>query len=371
MGKKKILIIENSLYPTGAFRSIWNMSAMLSDDYSFCFAISPNSQLSDGLKAEGYTVYHIPFLELSKNPGTLLGYLPKLFRNTRKLLKIIDGEQIDIIHSNDLYNLLGVAIKRSRPRVPLVYHVRLLRSSYIGKLYGVFSRLIKRYSDRIICVSQPVLQDIGHPQKASIIYDGIQSDERFPAWTGLKDPPRAQILYLANIVRGKGQQWGLLAFAEIAKAFPEIRLEFCGGVNSEADEAFLQELKSVSEANGMSDRVTFTGPTSDVEQKMKAADIVLNMSESESFSMVCLEAMLYGVPLIASDCGGPRDITDNGRMAALVPNKSVEGAAQAILHILNEPQVAKQKAAEAKNYAAQKYSLTHSAEQLRTLYKSL
>jgi glycosyltransferase involved in cell wall biosynthesis len=371
ISKKKILILENSLYPTGAFRSIFNMVSLLKDVYSFCFAISPQSSLADSLNAAGYPVYHIPFLELSRSPGTLIRYLPRLAKNARALLKVIDAEQVDIIHINDLYNLLGVTLKGFRRSLPLVYHVRLLRSSYIGSLYGVFSRLVKRYADRIICVSPPVLEDLGRSHKASIIYDGIQPQERLPAWNGLCHPKQAHILYLGNIVRGKGQQWGLIAFADAARHYPHITLEFSGGVHSDADAAFRDELKALALSRGVGDKVSFTGPTLQVEQKMKEADIVLNMSESESFSMVCLEAMMYGVPLIASDCGGPRDITDGGNMAALVPNKSVEAAAGAILHLLRHPDEGKKKAAAAKTYAAEKYALAKSAAQLKAIYQAL
>lgn len=371
MGKKKILIIDNSLYPTGALRSILNVIALLNTDYSFCFAISSQSRNGRMLEDLGYTVYRIPFLEISKSPRSLALYLPKLLANTRRLRQIIQKEQIAIVHVNDLFNQLGTMLKLFSRRTPVVYHIRLLASSYIGQLFGLFASLIKRLADRIICVSDPVLQDVGATPKAEIIYDGMEAKEAFPPWNGLNNASRAHILYLGNIVRGKGQQWGLLAFAEAAKAYPEITLEYSGGVNSQADETFRQELQTMAAANGIADRVSFTGPTTSVEQKMKAADVVLNMSESESFSMVCLEAMMYGVPLIASDCGGPRDITDNGRMAALVPNKSAGEAAGAILHILRQPEAAKQKAADAKSYAGRKYSLAKSADRLRTLYESL
>jgi glycosyltransferase involved in cell wall biosynthesis len=371
MSKKKILIIDNSLYPTGALRSILNVIALLGTEYSFCFAISTESKVGPMLEELGYPVYRIPFLEISKSPKSLALYLPKLMVNTRRLLRIVRKEQIAIVHVNDLFNQAGSMLKLFSPKVPVIYHVRLLASSYIGQLYGLFARLIRRFADRIICVSGAVLQDIGSSARASIIYDGMKAEEALPSWNGLNSPAHAHILYLGNIVRGKGQQWGLLAFAEAAKTYPEITLEYSGGVNSEADEAFQQELKAIARESGIANRVTFTGPTREVEQKMKGADIVLNMSESESFSMVCLEAMIYGVPLVASDCGGPRDITDNGRMAALVANKSAEEAARAILNILAEPEAAKQKAIAAKSYAAQKYSLTQSAARLKELYHSL
>ena len=54
--------------------------------------------------------------------------------------------------------------------------------------------------------------------------------------------------------------------------------------------------------------VTCDGYSTDVELDIKHADIVLNFSESESFSHTCLEACAYGRPIIATRCGGPEEI---------------------------------------------------------------
>lgn len=369
--KKKILILDNSLYPTGALRSILNAIAHLEGEYTFCFAIHPDSRTGPLLEERGYRVFRIPFKEVSRRPAALIGYLPSLYGNARRLLGLVKREGIDILHVNDLFNQLGTAVKVLKPSVPVVYHVRLLASSYIGKLFPLFASLIKRKADRLICVSGAVLEDVGPTPKAQIIYDGMQATESLPSWNGLQDPARARILYLGNIVRGKGQQWGVQALATVAKTFPKATLTFAGGVHSPADEQFKEELIALAAQLGIGGQIQFTGAVSHVEELMKGSDIVLNMSESESFSMVCLEAMLYGVPLVASDCGGPRDITENGTKATLVPNRDAAAAASAVVQILKQPEGAKALAAAGKSYAAEKYALSRSVAQLRAVYENL
>ena len=54
--------------------------------------------------------------------------------------------------------------------------------------------------------------------------------------------------------------------------------------------------------------VHFDGFAANTEVAMKGHDMVLNFSEAESFSLTCLDALYYGVPLIATDCGGPAEL---------------------------------------------------------------
>ena len=56
---------------------------------------------------------------------------------------------------------------------------------------------------------------------------------------------------------------------------------------------------------------------------------MLNFSESESFSMTCLESLYYGTPLIATDSGGPAELFKHGESGHLVPNRDVQAMAKA------------------------------------------
>src|SRR5262249_12329959 len=82
---------------------------------------------------------------------------------------------------------------------------------------------------------------------------------------------------------------------------------------------------------GIFEKTEWLGFTEEVEQEYKAADIMLNFSESESFSITCLESLFYGRPVIATDCGGPAEIIDHQETGLLVPNRSVAEMANSML----------------------------------------
>ena len=70
-----------------------------------------------------------------------------------------------------------------------------------------------------------------------------------------------------------------------------------------------------------------------ISEEYLDAAIVLNFSESESFSLTCLEAMFYGRPVIATRSGGPSEIIDHNESGILVDVKDVDAMANAMTNL--------------------------------------
>ena len=302
---------------------------------------------------------------------SIVWYLPRLFINARKILKYIRKEKIAVLHVNDIYNMVGCLIKLLDPSIKLVNHVRLLRNSYIAALYPFFAGCIKKYADKIICVSEAVKQDIGHAPKAEVIYDSPTVTEKYPEWQSRADSSCLKILYLGNYLPGKGHDIGLKAFSIFVKQYPGAVIRFAGAVNDAPSRKFKESLLAAARNVGIAQQVIFDGKVTDVEKEMKAHDVVVNLSQSESFSFVCLEAILFGVPLVAADSGGPAEITDYGKRAFLVPNKDYSAAANALAEIKKNPGLYAKRALEAKKWAQKKFDIIRETEKMRSIYNEL
>src|SRR5690606_28590478 len=130
-------------------------------------------------------------------------------------------------------------------------------------------------------------------------YDPVQLAESLPGKTYTNDGP-LEILYLSNYIQGKGQDSAIEAFAKAYANNKNIRLEFAGGDMGLAKNAqFRERLERRVNELGLSGVINFAAFSADIERVIKQADIMLNFSEAESFSMTCLEAAYYGTPLIA------------------------------------------------------------------------
>ncbi len=88
---------------------------------------------------------------------------------------------------------------------------------------------------------------------------------------------------------------------------------------------------------GLQEQVVFTGMLDDVVPIMKHADLMLLPSETESFGLAALEAASCGLPVVATAVGGLPDIVVDQETGALTPLGDDAAMAQAILHILGQP----------------------------------
>ena len=102
--------------------------------------------------------------------------------------------------------------------------------------------------------------------------------------------------------------------------------------------------------------VFFEHFTTDIEKEIKSAAIVLNFSEAESFSMTCLEAGYYGLPVIATKCGGPEEIILHDRTGLLVEKRNIDMMAEAILALADNEIRRVQLGTAARQYVREKFS---------------
>jgi glycosyltransferase involved in cell wall biosynthesis len=84
---------------------------------------------------------------------------------------------------------------------------------------------------------------------------------------------------------------------------------------------------------GLSGRVTLHGAIARPQQALSEIDLLVLPSEAEGFGLVLIEAMAAGVPIIATDVAGIRDVVRNGETGLLVPVRSPASLAAAIAQL--------------------------------------
>jgi glycosyltransferase involved in cell wall biosynthesis len=132
------------------------------------------------------------------------------------------------------------------------------------------------------------------------------------------------------MVAGKGLSELLSAFALICKAYPGLYLIMIG------DGALKPELIDEAEGLQISERVGFLGIRNDVQRILAAADIYVSASYSEGMSIALLEAMIAGLPIVATVVGeAPYLLADN--RGVLIPSGDVDELANGFRHLLDSP----------------------------------
>lgn len=364
----KILIIENSIYLTGALKSAIRTAVDLKEYFEFVFVLPKGSKCRRWIESEScFVIYELPMIELSRRPASIFLYLPYLLINAFRIRQIIRSQNIRLIHVNDLYNLLPVSIKCLGCNRPYVCHIRFLPEKFPKVLFQGWLALHLHWAAKIIVVSHLLKKQLPSNDKIVVVHNELPVKERHPYLVEKHKHPT--LLYLSNIIRGKGQQYAILAFAEISKKFPDWRLRFVGSdMGLEKNLMFKKELIKLCLTMNVFDKVEWGDFTDDVELEYKRAEIALNFSESESFSMTCLEALFFGCPLIATDSGGPAEIINHGITGFLVPKNDIYSMVKAMNMLISDKGIRSRFSTHGRQWVRDRFSIDKTTYVIKGLY---
>jgi len=94
-------------------------------------------------------------------------------------------------------------------------------------------------------------------------------------------------------------------------------------------------LRAQASALGLSDQIVFAGPRADVERVLPAFDVFVSSSRFEGLPTVVLESMAAGVPVVATEVSGSRELVQSGQNGLLVPPGDPAHLARAIGQVLS------------------------------------
>ncbi|MGB0388506.1 MAG: glycosyltransferase [Ardenticatenaceae bacterium] len=127
-------------------------------------------------------------------------------------------------------------------------------------------------------------------------------------------------------------------------------------------------LQAYAKQLGIAEFVHFLGSRHDVLDILSLLDLFVSSSLWEGFPTVLLEAMTMGVPVIATNVSGSRELVKTGVTGILVPPRSPNHLAEAILRLLNNPVLARSFAANARSHITQ-FTIQNTASHYEKLYQ--
>ncbi len=148
---------------------------------------------------------------------------------------------------------------------------------------------------------------------------------------------RVVIVFAARFERWKGHDLLLRAAHLLHRRLPtDWGIWMCGGVQKPGEEAYASELKDYVEKAGLSSRVRFLGPRSDMPDVLRAADVFCQPNTGpEPFGLVFIEALNAGLPVVATRMGGAAEIVDEscGLLAEPQPNSVAEALCRLVAQV--------------------------------------
>lgn len=136
---------------------------------------------------------------------------------------------------------------------------------------------------------------------------------------------------VANFRPIKGLDLLIPAFAQVANHALNPQLVLFGAGDTEP------ELRRVVRAHGIESQVHFLGRRHDVPDLLPHLDMAVLPSRGESLSNAVVEYLAVGLPVVATDVGGTRELLLEGGLGSLVPPESSEALGKALLALLDDP----------------------------------
>ncbi|RZK55323.1 MAG: glycosyltransferase, partial [Hymenobacter sp.] len=273
----------------------------------------------------------------------------------------------EVVHAHWTYEFALAALAYDPQAMVTVHDNARIIFQYVRTLNRFFHLLLARYVFRkghhFTAVSPYTAAAVQPWTKARL--DVVPNPVVIPAHNTLVKAPLSQPI-ISVVVNGwhdyKNSEKALLAFKAVQQRHPAAVLWAIGTafVRGEEAEAFCRD-------NDVQN-VVLLGPTphEEVLQKIAASTLLLHTSLEESFGMVVVEAMAYGVPVVAGQASGavPWVVADGG---LLVDVTSVAAIADALDRLLSDAALYKQVSARALAVVAERFPLPKVAGQYLAL----
>lgn len=334
-GRRRVVIVDPSVAPTGALRGAVNISRAVSPERAAVLVLATASRVENVDLSMFAEVIRVPMRQIRRSATDLALYGPGLLAAGLRLRRLLRDD--DVLVVNDFYLLHGWVARRLGFRGWIVTWVRIDPSAFPAPLGRLWIAAMRAASDRIVAVSDFIAERLRTEGIEPVrVYDPVDASLTPTRRESASDPQH--IVHIANFTRGKGQDDAIAAFTRIAPRFPQARLTFHGGdMGLQRNRDYLAELEAQAKASGFGDRIAFHGFARDLGPVLADADLALVLSHRESFSLACLEASQSGLPVIATRCGGPEEIVRDGDTGMLCHVGDVVAIADAMVQLLTDP----------------------------------
>lgn len=209
----------------------------------------------------------------------------------------------------------------------------------------ILYRLAYSKPDVCICITRFGTADAEHFQakRIEIVPNGIPDAATLTdSQRRTSDATPLTILFLATVSLEKGAGILLEATARLRSKGNHFRCLVAGPFASRQDEKALMELSS---ATGLNSFIAWAGPVSDNEKwrLYREADIFCfpSMYSAETFGLVLVEAMMFGLPVVSTVWRGIPDVVEDGKTGFLVPTNDPKATADRLEQLLADAQLRK------------------------------
>jgi glycosyltransferase involved in cell wall biosynthesis len=315
--------------------------------------------------------------------GALVRIVPRLVPKLDplwvvRLARTMRRDGIELVHTHLFGDTLhGYLAARAAGAPPVVATLHIGTEGLTGLQQRGYRWLFPRCA-RLVACSHAVARSFDAMSRATgapvtVVPNGIADTAAPSVDTAAREKARTELgaspheVVLATIGRleeQKGHAFLLPALARMAAQGPgAVRLVVIG------DGALRAALEERARAEGVADRVAFTGLRPDVERLLPAIDVVVFPSLFEGLPIALLEAMAAGRCIVATDIPGIVEAVRPEREALIVPRADVAALAGALARVASDAELRQRLGAAARRRFADEFTAARMVERYGAVYR--
>lgn len=366
MNKKNILLLIDTLMGGGAELVVTNLCRHIYRDnfnVSVCY-LKEKGNRGEQLQKESYDVFGLPGINSHKNK-----YLSFL-----RLKKIVKERSIDLIHSHSTDALIESALCRLvYPKVKTIHTFHFGNYPHYNKKYLLMEKIFCRIPNRLVAVGneqkRAIQATFSAPEaRITTVWNGVEPSKQSIDWDLVKSLPKEKLIIgsLSTCIPQKG----LHHLLDIASILKQKRNDFV--VLIVGDGHLRKELQAKSIQFGLSDTVFFLGWVPEAPAKiLPLFDIFIQSSLWEAMSMVILEAMAAGKPIVATEVGENRHVIKHGESGFLSQPSDTNTMAGYVERLLDNANIRNSMGLKAREAFDHNFTVNLMAKHYEQLYKEI
>jgi glycosyltransferase involved in cell wall biosynthesis len=363
IGRRVALVANPSADLYGSDRMMLEtVRGLVELDWTVVVAASQSGPLESELRAAGATVVVCPAPVVRRSnlsPTGMVRLAADVLRGLPTMMRLVRRVRPDVIYVNTVTIPFWLVVARLM-RVPSAIHIHEAEGS-ASKVARFGLTVPTRLANRVICNSQTSLEVAadsgGRRDRMQVIVNGVAGppDVRSPR-DGVRDP---RLLFVGRLSPRKGVDVAVRAVSALRADGVTATLDVVGAVFP-GYEWYERELGELVTSEGLSDQVTFHGFTANVWPHLSDADVVLVPSRAEeSFGNTVVEAALSARPVVVSDHTGLREAAGHLEAAVAVPADSPDAVADAVVALLGDWPLTRERALRDATESARRYAPEH------------
>jgi glycosyltransferase involved in cell wall biosynthesis len=311
-------------------------------------ACSPGG-LSERLRGSGIEVHELPFVRQISPRKDLSA--------TRALRRIIRKDGYSLVHAHSAKAGVVGRVAARLAGIPSVYTPHawsflVAEQGYERQVYIAMERLLASFTSHIICVSSGELE-LGY----RVVGLGAKGLRLVANGVAVPPPSRArgeEELLVGSVCRLTRQK-GLIYLARAAGA---VRRERGGRVRFSVagNGPDLEHLRAEIDRLDLRDSFELVGALEEPWEHLCSLDVFVLPSLWEGMPFALLEAMGAGLPVVATDVGGVRDVIPSNAFGTVVPPANPDALRAAILHYVDHPELRRRVGAAARQRILREFS---------------